>query len=190
MWLQRLINVILHFLNSGFCGSEQYFCNFEAFKRVMRKFLHRKLSITFSALILILYSCTTGSCYQETNAFVKASFYNYKTQKLQAPDSVTIYGLNMEDNKLYSKAKGLQPALFPLNPATISSIFIIKINGKTDTLEFRYNSYPHLISKECGISYYHNLDTDRIFTRNAIINIYIGNGNISTVNEENIRIFY
>lgn len=156
----------------------------------MRKLIQRNLTITFSVLILILHSCATGSCYEETDALVKASFYNFKTQKLQAPDSVTIYGLNMENSKLYSKAKGVQPALFPLNPAKISSTFIVKINGKTDTVEFRYNSYPHLISKECGISYYHNLDTDRIFTRHAIINIYIGNRNISTVNEENIRIFY
>ena len=156
----------------------------------MRKLIQRNLTITFSALILILHSCTTGSCYEETDALVKASFYNFKTQKLQAPDSVTIYGLNMENSKLYSKAKGVQPALFPLNPAAIRSTFIVKINGKTDTIEFRYNSYPHLVSKECGISYYHNLDTDRIFTRHAIINIYIGNRNISTINEENIRIFY
>jgi hypothetical protein len=156
----------------------------------MRKIIQLKHCIAVSALILILHSCTTGSCYDETDAFVKASFYNYKTQKLQAPDSVTIYGLNMQNSKLYSKAKGVQPALFPLNPATTSSTFIVKINEKTDTIEFRYNSYPHLVSKECGISYYHNLDTDRIFTRHAIINIYIGNRNISTVNEENIRIFY
>ena len=156
----------------------------------MRKLIQRNLTITFSALILILLSCTTGSCYEETDALVKASFYNFKTQKLQAPDSVTIYGLNMEKSKLYDKTKGVQPALFPLNPATISSTFIVKINGKTDTVEFRYNSYPHLVSKECGYTYYHNLDTDRIFTRHAIINIYIGNRNISTINEENIRIFY
>jgi len=156
----------------------------------MRKLIQRNLSIIFSSFILILHSCTTGSCYEETEALVKASFYNFKTQKLQAPDSVTIYGLNMEDYKLYNKAKGVQPALFPLNPSTVISTFIVKINGITDTVEFRYSSYPHLVSKECGYSFYHNLDTDRIFTRNAIINIYIGNRNISTVNEENIRIFY
>jgi hypothetical protein len=156
----------------------------------MRKLIPRILLLIISVLTLILYSCTTGSCYDETDALVKASFYNYKTQKLQAPDSVTIYGLNMENNKLYNKSKGVQPALFPLNPSTISSVFIIKINAKTDTLEFRYNSYPHLVSKECGYTYYHNLDTDRLFTKHAIINIYIGNRNISTVNEENIRIFY
>jgi hypothetical protein len=156
----------------------------------MAKLIQRNLTIIILAIILILQSCVTGSCYEETDAFVKASFYNYSTQKLQPPDSVTIYGLNMENNKLYNKTTGVQPALFPLNPAAISSIFIVKINGKTDTVEFRYNSYPHLVSKECGYTFYHNLDTDRIFTRNGIINIYIGNTNISTVNEENIRIFY
>jgi hypothetical protein len=156
----------------------------------MRKRIPLKLCIALSSLILILHSCTTGSCYEETDSYVKASFYNFKTQKLQAPDSVTIYGLNMGNSKLYNKASGVQPALFPLNPETISSKFIIKINGKTDTIEFRYNSYPHLVSKECGYTYYHNLDTDRIFTKHAIINIYIGNRNISTINEENIRIFY
>lgn len=156
----------------------------------MRELIPRNLILTFSALILILHSCTTGSCLEKTESFVKASFYNYKTQKLQAPDSVTLYGLNMAGNKLYDKTRGVQPALIPLNPDTVSSTFVIKINGRTDTLEFRYFSYPHLVSKECGLTYYHTLDTDRLFTKHAIINIYIGNRNITTINEENIRIFY
>ena len=156
----------------------------------MRKLILRNLIIIFSAITLIINSCSTGSCYEKTESFLKASFYNYKTQKLQAPDSVTLYGLNMENSKIYYRARGVQPALLPLNPATVSSTFIIKINGITDTLEFRYYSYPHLMSKECGFTYYHTLDTDRLFTKHAIINIYIGNRNITTVNEENIRIFY
>jgi hypothetical protein len=156
----------------------------------MRNFIPGNLIIISSAIILIINSCSTGSCYEKTESFLKASFYNYKTQKLQPPDSLTLYGLNMENSKLYNKNTGVQPALIPLNPATVSSTFIIKINNITDTLEFRYNSYPHLISKECGFTYYHSLDTDRLFTKHAIINIYIGNRNITTVNEENIRIFY
>ena len=156
----------------------------------MRKLIPGKLIITSIAFILILYSCSTGSCYENTESFIKASFYNYKTQKLQAPDSVTIYGLNMDNDLLYDRARGLQPALIPLNPETVSSTFIVMINGVTDTVEFRYSSYPHLLSKECGFTYYHKLDTDRLFTKNVIINMYIGNRNITTVNEENIRIFY
>jgi Family of unknown function (DUF6452) len=154
----------------------------------MRKFIPENLIIILSGLILFLLSCTPESCFEETESFLKASFYN--NGKLQAPDSLTIYGLNMETNKLYDKVRKVQPALIPLNSATTNCVYIIRINGITDTLEFRYSSYPHLVSKECGYTFYHNLDTDRIFTKHAIVNIYIGKRNITTINEENIRIFY
>jgi hypothetical protein len=156
----------------------------------MRKFIPENLIIILSGLILFLLSCTPESCFEETESFLKASFYNNVTGKPLAPDSLTIYGLNMETNKLYDKVRKVQPALIPLNSATASCVYIIQINGITDTLEFRYSSYPHLVSKECGYTFYHNLDTDRIFTKHAIVNIYIGKRNITTINEENIRIFY
>jgi hypothetical protein len=156
----------------------------------MRKFIPGYLIITLTALILILISCSAGSCFEKTESFIKVSFYNYKTQKIKAPDSLTIYVPDMANGIIYNKATGVQPALLPLNPATVTCTFVVRINGKNDTIEFRYSSYPHLISKECGFTYYHSLDTDRFFTKHAIINMYIGNRNITTVNEENIRIFY
>lgn len=162
----------------------------EALKRVMKKFIPRNLIIILSGLILFLLSCTPESCFEETESFLKASFYNTTTKKLQAPDSVTIYGLNMETNKLYNKIRNVQRALLPLNIATGNCVYIIKINGITDTVEFRYSSYPHLLSKECGYTFYHNLDTDRVFTKHAIVNINFSKRNITTINEENIRISY
>jgi hypothetical protein len=147
----------------------------------------------FRLLLLLLpviaYSCTPLSCFEETEAFAKASFFNNTTSKLQAPDSLTIYGITMESVLLYNKSVKVQPALLPLNPSAESCSFIIKINGITDTVDIKYTSYPHLISKECGVSFYHNIDTI-IHTKNIIDFIYITRGNITTVNEENIRIFY
>ena len=154
----------------------------------MKKFIPLNLIIILSGLMRLLTSCSPESCFEETESFLKASFYN--NGNLKAPDSLTVYGLNMETNKLYNKAGKVQPALFPLNSATNKCVFIIKINGITDTVEFRYSSYPHLVSKECGYTFYHNLDTDRIFTKNAILNINISKRNITTINEENIRIYY
>jgi len=156
----------------------------------MRKSISGILFIIIPGLILLLISCTPGSCFEETESYLKASFYDNTTKLIRAPDSLTVYGLNMESDKLYDNAKNVQPVLFPLNASATSSTYIIKINGITDTLEFRYNSYPYLISKECGYTFYHNLDSDRIFTKHAIINIYISKRNITTLNEENIRIFY
>ena len=155
----------------------------------MKKHIPVKLSIILSGLIVFLISCAPGSCFEVTESFVKASFYNNTTKILQAPDSLTVYGLNMETNKLYNNILKVQPALLPLNASADTCKYIIKINGVADTLEFRYSSYPHLISKECGYTFYHNIDTV-ISTTNTIFYIYISNSNVTTVNEENIRIFY
>jgi hypothetical protein len=153
----------------------------------------KRLSYFLPALIFIYYSlhmvsCTPAACFEETNAFLKASFYINSTKQKLAPDSVTLSGLAQTD-KIYEKATGLQPALFPLNASSPTSTFIIRINGISDTIEFHYSSFPHLISKECGYSVYHTLDT-HAFSQNNIDTILIINRNITTVNEENIRIFY
>lgn len=156
----------------------------------MRKLIPENLAIILSGLILILLSCTPESCSEETESFLKASFYDYVTKKPHAPDSLTLYGLNMVTNKLYNKTSNVQQALIPLNAATGNCIFIIKINGITDTLELRYSSFPHLVSKECGYTFYHNLDTPSVFTTHTIDSIYRNKSNITPFNEENIRIFY
>lgn len=155
----------------------------------MRRFIPRSLIILLSGLILFLFSCTSGSCFDETNSFLKASLYKYTTKKAQAPDSLTIYGRNMETDTLYKKSSGVKLALLPLNTPAGNCIFIIKINDITDTMELWYSSYPHLISKECGYTFYHNLDS-LTFTRNGIDSISKIKNNITTLNEENIRIFY
>lgn len=161
-----------------------------------------KLCVTVSSLqklflliplFLLLYlfsSCTPVSCIEETTAFVKVSFYKSVTRKLTAPDSLTIFGNGMETNKLYDKGFRVQPALLPLNSASGNCGYIIIINGITDTLAFTYSSYPHLISKECGYSFYHTIDTTLTFSRNAIDSIKIMKRNITTINGENIRIYY
>jgi hypothetical protein len=157
----------------------------------MNKVIKGTLFIIVSGFFLLLYSCTPQSCFEQTDAFVKTSLYLNKTGKLLAPDSLTVYGLNMATNKLYDKSKSITIAQLPLNASLSHSTFIIKINGITDTLELRYTSYPHLISKECGYTFYHNLQSDSlVYSRNIIDSVYIRNNNITTLNEENIRIFY
>ena len=145
----------------------------------------------FSAisLILLLQACTPQSCFEETDAFVKASFYKDDTGILTAPDSLTLYGIGMDSIRLYNKGSKIQPALFPLNAASGISTFIIRINGISDTLTFTYSSYPHLISKECGYAFYHYIDTP-VVTNNMIKSVTLTKSNITILNEENIRINY
>jgi len=155
----------------------------------MKKAFSLVIACFTSALIISLSSCSPDACFEETNAFLKASFYLDQTKKLKAPDSITLYGMNASGGKIYDRALKVQPALFPLNASAGTSTFIIKINGVTDTIKFVYRSYPHLISKECGYTFFHDLDT-LFYSKNIIDYIYRGNNSITTKNEENIRIFY
>jgi len=146
----------------------------------------------FSAMLIVLgsavmISCTPEACFEETNAYLKATFYNNTSKVTDTPDSLTLIGLNKTD-RIYNKESGVQPALFPLDASSESCTFIIKINNVTDTIQFIYSSYPHLISKECGYTFYHKLDTFYL-SRNAFY-VYKSSNNITTANEENIRIFY
>ena len=146
-------------------------------------------TLSFAGLLSLLFSCAPEACFVETNSFLKATFYNDSTKKIIAPDSLTLTGLDQPDKKIYDKSSRVQPALFPLDASTGSCKFRILINGVADTIEFRYTSYPHLISKECGYTFYHNLDTF-FYSKNTIDYIYRSSNRITTANEENIRIFY
>ena len=156
----------------------------------MRKFIPVNLFILLSVLLLVVHSCDIGSCFEETESYLKASFYNNETKKPGSPDTLTVYGLNRDTAKLYDNALNVEHALFPLNASTTSCSFIVIINGVTDTIEFQYSSYPHLISKECGYTFYHQLDTEPKLTNHAIKDIYTSNKTITNLNVENIRIFY
>jgi hypothetical protein len=154
----------------------------------MRKLFSGILKIIMPGLILFMASCTQGSCFEETESYLKASFYNYETRKITVPDSLTLFGLN-NDSIIYNKSEKVQPALIPLNASMDSCFFVIIINGVTDTIQFRYNSSPHLISKECGYTFYHHLDTV-IPKYHAIKEIYTSSKSITNLNVENIRIYY
>jgi uncharacterized protein YfaT (DUF1175 family) len=156
----------------------------------MMKKLHFYLpAILIAGCSGLMMSCAPEACLEETISFLKASFYSNTTKQKAAPDSLTLFGLSLQANKIYNKAAQVQPALFPLNVSADSCTFVIKINGVTDTIHFLYSSFPHLISKECGYTFYHTLDTF-FYSKNTIDYIYRSSDNITTLNEENIRIFY
>ena len=155
----------------------------------MRIFIRGTLLNIMPVIILSIFSCAAGSCFEETESYLKASFYYFSTSKLNTTDSLTIFGLN-RDSILYNNEPNINPALIPLNASTESSTFIIIFNGISDTVEFRYSSYPHLISKECGYTYYHHLDSVPIYTTHFIKGLKIDNPTITNLNVQNISILF
>lgn len=159
----------------------------------MKKHLTGYILILLTGITAFLTSCTPESCLEQNEAFLKASFYISVSGEAQAkiPDSLTVYGIGRDTSKIYSAARGINIANLPLNPVSSTTSFFIEINGVADTLILSHFSYPHLISKECGYTYYHNIDPDSVsFTMNAIDSIRTINRTITTLDEENIRIFY
>jgi hypothetical protein len=152
------------------------------------KIFIRLLFIFCLALAILSPSCAPEACLEETESYLKASLYENSTKK--SPDSLTLYGINHETDKIYNKISKLQPALFPLDKSADNCTFVIRINGTTDTIKFSYTSRPHFISKECGYTIYHNLVDTPYYTKHIIDKIYVASRNITTLNEENIRIFY
>jgi hypothetical protein len=155
----------------------------------MRRFISKSLNIVLPGIVLLLISCNQGSCFEETESYLKATFYSSTTKKIAAPAKLTVSGLN-DTTKIYSKAINISHADFPLNASEPSCIFLIIIDGVTDTLEFKYDTYPHLISKECGYTYHHTLDSAYRPTFHAIDSIKLINKTVTNLNVENIRIYY
>ena len=104
------------------------------------------------------------------------------------PDSLTLYGIG-KDSVIYKKTSRVQPAMIPLNASAPGCRFLIKINGVDDTISFFYSTFAHLISKECGYTFFHDLDSVA-FTRNMIDTIQVKLKTITTFNEPNIFIYY
>ncbi|HAX93376.1 MAG TPA: hypothetical protein DCY25_05415 [Bacteroidales bacterium] len=148
---------------------------------------HYTAALFLAALSAFLLSCSPEACFEETNAYLKATFYSNDTKEKKTPDSLSVKGIGIAE-KIYDRKEGVQPGLFPLDASGVTCSFEIKINDVTDTVSFHYTSYPHLISKECGYTFYHRLDT--FFCKNESFYIYLSSDNITTANEENIRIFY
>ncbi len=107
---------------------------------------------------------------------------------MTAPDSLTLYGIS-SDSVRYKKASRVQPALIPLNASEDNCSFVMRINGVNDTIYFGYSTFVHLISKECGYTYYHNLDSVNATLHN-IDSIHIDLRNVTTLDGTNISIFY
>jgi hypothetical protein len=144
--------------------------------------------IFIAVLTSVVVSCTPGSCTEETVSKVKAGFYQTGTGKPLKADSVTLYGLGKESDKIYNKALNLQTIYFPLDASKDKSTLILRINGKNDTITLEYTSYPHLVSKECGYTFYHILDT--VYNTRNDLDFLKKSQNVTTFYEENIRIYY
>ena len=155
----------------------------------MKKDLLYIILLTAAASAFLMPSCTPGSCFEETNAYVKATLLLESTGKVAAPDSISLYGIGTDAGTLYKKSRNVSQALIPLDASSEGCGFVIKINGVNDTISFTYSTYLHMLSKACGYTFYHTIDPP-VYTTNIIDTISVNKNTITSLSEENIRIYY
>jgi hypothetical protein len=155
------------------------------------KYLIYKLVLIILIIItpLVFCTCSVGTCFDETESMVKADFYNMESGSTTKADSLTLYGVGMDTLTIYNKSLNLNRAEMPLYAEVQECSLVARLNGVNDTLTFRYSSSFNLISKECGYTYYFSLDTV-LTTGNIIDSVAITKKTITTLDEENIRIYF
>ena len=142
-----------------------------------------------AVLSLLLTSCLDTECIDETRTYMRVTFYSYETKKAATPDSLSLYGAGNDEKIFDNNKKVALPALISLKDSDNETEFIITINGIDDTMRFVHSNSLYLISKECGYSMYHTIDTV-YFTTNEIDSIYLTNKDITLRKIENVAIFY
>jgi hypothetical protein len=149
--------------------------------------------IVIQALLFIvlihLFSCSAGTCFDVTEAKVKAGFYSKATGIAHPADSISLFGVGKDTLLIYNKLSDAKTAEFPLFADSTICRFVLRINGMNDTVTYKYSSSLHLLSKECGYCFFFNVDTV-YYTRNIIDSVSLTKKSITTFNEENMRIFY
>lgn len=146
------------------------------------------LKVIFAAAFLMSVSCVPESCFDEMNALIKATLITSIDGKNVAPEGFTMYGLEMDDT-IYYKEKSIKMAEIPLNPSAENCSFLTGIDSGTDTVTFFYSTFTHLVSKECGYTFYHYIDS-LWFTKNPIDTVIILNRYITTSDATNIQFYY
>lgn len=144
--------------------------------------------IAFAATML-LFACTSEACLEQTESYLKASLYSYSTKRILAPDSLTVRGPGMDTTFIYNKSRKISLMKLPLRADSETTTFVVTINDISDTVAIRHTSYPHLISRECGYTWYHDIEPPS-WSNNAIDSVWLRFDVVTNNDEENIRIYY
>jgi len=145
--------------------------------------------IGLALLTLLLPACSQQACYDDTDPLVNVSLFVSGTGAAQKTDSLKITGLTGSTPVELFKAASVSRFSVPLNPAEETSVMVITLNGVADTATISYSSFVHLVSPECGYTFF-NVIKGLSTTHNIIDSLIIENKNITINGERNMRLFY
>ncbi len=142
-----------------------------------------------TSLVMTLPSCSVQPCYEETDPVMNTVLLVSGTGETAKADSLRVYTFRETDTLRFISVKGVSSFSVPLDPANDESMFLITLNGITDTAVIRYIREPHLVSPECGYTIV-NVITGLRTTHNIIDTLIIENKFVNLDGQKNLHLFY
>lgn len=153
----------------------------------MKRLSHILLPVMMTAICLA--SCSDQPCYEETDPLMNTVLLVSGTGELAKADSLRVYTYRETDTLRFVKVTGASSFSVPLDPASDESLFLITLNGVTDTAWIMYNRRPHLVSPECGYTIVSEITGLRT-THNIIDTLIIENKSVNLDGQKNLHLFY
>lgn len=143
----------------------------------------------FIALLTGLASCSVQPCYEETDPALNTLLLVSGTGETAKADSLRVYSHTATGTLKFINARAISYFSLPLDPGSDESVFIITLNGVTDTAVIWYDRRPHLVSPECGYTLVSDI-TGLKTTHNIIDTLIIDNRSVTLNGEKNLHLFY
>ena len=140
-------------------------------------------------LALGLASCSVQPCFEDIDPLMNTLLLKNGTGETAKADSLKIISISPTDTIVFVDARSVSEFSLPLDPAKDYSLFLITLNGVSDTAEIFYTRHPHLVSPECGYTFISKI-TGLKTTHNIIDTLIIENKSVNLNGEKNLHLFY
>jgi len=137
----------------------------------------------------IISTCSSGACYEDMDPLMNGAMYASGTGLSQKAATLKIEGFTPTDTLDLVNSSSVATFSLMLNPEVQSVTLHITLNSVVDTAVINYTSYPHLVSQECGYTFFSSI-TGLNTTHNIIDSLIIENKSVTLNGERNLRLFY
>jgi hypothetical protein len=155
----------------------------------MKRIISISALAAIMAIFIIPVSCSEQPCYEDTDPMMNTLLLVSGTGEIAKADSLRVYTYRESDTLKFVNLRGASSFSVPLDPANDESLFLITLNGVTDTAVISYTRRPHLVSPECGYTIVSEIE-GLMTTHNIIDTLIIENKSVNLDGQKNLHLFY
>lgn len=155
----------------------------------MTRLLKIAFYAAFMATVISLPSCSVQPCYEETDPAMITHLLISGTGETAKADSLRVRGISPSGILNFVDARAVSLFAVTLDPSEDQSLFVITLNGISDTAVIFYTRKPHLVSPECGYTFVSEIN-GLMTTHNIIDTLMIENKSVNLDGQKNLHLFY